>query len=62
MSGKVRTRDTSPSTVMDLLAERVPITLLMDLAHAGPIESGCILRAEPADLRWLPGPTAPGGR
>ena len=43
----------SSPEVMALLEEKVPITLLLDLADADRLPSRVILRREPADLSWL---------
>ncbi|MDX6197155.1 MAG: hypothetical protein QOJ79_306 [Actinomycetota bacterium] len=48
---------TSPD-VMALLEQRVPLTLLLDLADVDRLPSRVILRREPADLSWLPAPRA----
>ena len=40
-------------TVMQLLEDRVPLTLLLDLADTDHLPSRVILRREPADLGWL---------
>lgn len=42
---------------MQLLHDRIPLTLLLDLADADRVPSRSILRREPADLAWLRGPT-----
>lgn len=42
----------SPSPVMDLLHDRLPLTLLLDLALG--VRSDEVYSAEQADLSWLP--------
>lgn len=41
-----------PSPVMDLLHDRLPLTLLLDLALG--VRSDEVYSAEQADLSWLP--------
>ncbi|GAC1444177.1 MAG: hypothetical protein NVS3B26_12970 [Mycobacteriales bacterium] len=43
----------STSPIMQLLEDKIPLTLLLDLAAADRLPSGSILRNEPADLSWL---------
>ena len=43
----------TPPEVMALLEQKVPITLLLDLADADRLPSRVILRREPADMSWL---------
>ena len=43
---------TSPA-VMALLAKKVPLTLLLDLADADHLPSRVILRREAGDSSWL---------
>ena len=45
----------TPSAIMQMLKERVPLTLLLDLAETDPVSSWSILRSEPADMTWLVG-------
>ncbi len=42
-----------PPTMMDLLHDGVPVTLLLDLADSEHLPSRAIYRREPADLSWL---------
>ncbi|MCU1591069.1 MAG: hypothetical protein JWP11_2325 [Frankiales bacterium] len=49
---------TSPE-VMTLLAKKVPLTLLLDLADAKHLPSRVILRREAGDASWLNRPVAP---
>ena len=41
------------TAVMTLLAEHVPLSLLLDLAPPGGPDSAAIMRAEPADTSWV---------
>jgi hypothetical protein len=55
------------SAIMQMLQDKIPLTLLIDLADAEPVKSTQILRHEVADLSWLnepPPATTPrrGGR
>lgn len=45
------------SPVMRLLQDRLPLTLLLDLALG--VRSSEVYVAEPADLSWLPPPAGP---
>lgn len=42
----------APAHVMELLHDRLPLTLLLDLALG--VRSDEVYSAEPADLSWLP--------
>lgn len=42
-----------PSAMMQLLHDKVPLTLLLDLSNPDGAPSAAVLRAEPADLTWL---------
>ncbi len=42
-----------PNAIMHLLEDKVPLTLLLDLADADHLPSEAILHDEPADLTWL---------
>ncbi|HVB27404.1 MAG TPA: hypothetical protein VNE21_05785 [Mycobacteriales bacterium] len=45
-------RTTDPSSqVLDLLADGVPLTLLLDLVL--PLDSAGLYRAEPGDASWV---------
>ena len=41
------------AAVMALLAEHVPLSLLLDLAPPGGPDSAEIMRSEPADTSWV---------
>ena len=43
----------SPSPVMGLLQDHLPLTLLLDLAFG--VRSAEVYCAEPADVSWVPG-------
>jgi hypothetical protein len=43
---------TSPA-VMELLENKVPLTLLLDLADPGRMPSRAIMRREAGDMSWL---------
>lgn len=45
----------TPAAIMQMLKERVPLTLLLDLAETDPVSSWSIFRSEPADTTWLGG-------
>jgi hypothetical protein len=44
----------TPPAVMALLAKKVPLTLLLDLADAEHLPSRVILRREAGDVSWVP--------
>jgi hypothetical protein len=44
---------------MALLQEKIPLTLLIDLADAQHMPSRAILRREAGDASWLRRPTTP---
>ena len=43
----------TPAQIMHLLKERVPLTLLLDLAGRDPVSSWSIYCSEEADMSWL---------
>lgn len=50
----------TPSPVMAMLSDHLPLTLLLDLALG--VRSSEVYDAEPPDLSWLTGPVARTGQ